>query len=212
VRSIAGGARRDDGLRLCAGFEALGFKEHLDYEAVQSTNPEFNKAIVRVNVFRAHRQTIQYVQPQDHFRLAQAGKGPRAGPPPRTRSRASDLLHSTELLVIDEAAAIPLPMVKKLLGPYMVFMSSTVNGCVRITRPSTHGADKRRSSPRSYEGTGRSLSLKLVSDLRRQSVSTPDAAGNARTLREITLEEPIRYAAGDPIEAWLNNLLCLDCK
>ena len=31
----------------------------MDYELVQSTNPEFNKAIVRVNVFRDHRQTIQ---------------------------------------------------------------------------------------------------------------------------------------------------------
>ena len=30
-------------------------------------------------------------------------------------------------------------------------------------------------------------------------------------LREITLEEPIRYAQGDPIEKWLNDLLCLDC-
>lgn len=34
-------------------------QEHLDYELVQSTNPEFNKAVVRVNVFREHRQTIQ---------------------------------------------------------------------------------------------------------------------------------------------------------
>ena len=33
-----------------------------------------------------------------------------------------------ELLVIDEAAAIPLPLVKQLLGNYLVFMSSTVNG------------------------------------------------------------------------------------
>lgn len=33
-----------------------------------------------------------------------------------------------ELLVIDEAAAIPLPMVKYLLGQYLVFLSSTVNG------------------------------------------------------------------------------------
>ena len=30
-----------------------------DYEAVQSTNAEFNKAIVRVNVFHEHRQTVQ---------------------------------------------------------------------------------------------------------------------------------------------------------
>ena len=34
-------------------------KEHLDYDIVQSTNPEFRKAIVRVNVYRDHRQTIQ---------------------------------------------------------------------------------------------------------------------------------------------------------
>ena len=52
--------------------------------------------------------------------------------------------------MIDEAAAIPLPLVKKLLGPYLVFMASTING---------------------YEGTGRSLSLKLISQLRQQSVA-----------------------------------------
>ena len=41
------------------GFDALEYQEHLDYEIIQSTNPEFNKAIVRVNVYREHRQTIQ---------------------------------------------------------------------------------------------------------------------------------------------------------
>jgi Helicase len=30
-------------------------------------------------------------------------------------------------VAIDEAAAIPLPTVKKLMGPYLVFMSSTGN-------------------------------------------------------------------------------------
>lgn len=30
-------------------------------------------------------------------------------------------------MAIDEAAAIPLPTVKKLMGPYLVFMSSTGN-------------------------------------------------------------------------------------
>jgi N-acetyltransferase 10 len=84
-------------------FDSL--QEHIDYELVESTNPAFNKAIVRVNIFRQHRQTIQYIQPQDSLKLSQA-----------------------ELLVIDEAAAIPLPMVKALLGPYLVFLCSTVNG------------------------------------------------------------------------------------
>jgi hypothetical protein len=31
----------------------------LDYDIVQSTNPEWKGAVVRVNIFRQHRQTIQ---------------------------------------------------------------------------------------------------------------------------------------------------------
>ncbi|KAI8622823.1 GNAT acetyltransferase 2-domain-containing protein [Chytriomyces sp. MP71] len=187
---------------LFKGFDGLGYEEHLDYDIIQSTNPDFAKAVVRVNVFKQHRQTIQYIQPTDASVLAQA-----------------------ELLVIDEAAAIPLPLVKALLGPYLVFMSSTING---------------------YEGTGRSLSLKLISQLREQSISgtkfnaetssssssgvivgrdgkerksgsAPEVNASAtapppslRTLREIKLSDPIRYNANDPVETWLTNLLCLD--
>jgi len=29
-------------------------------------------------------------------------------------------------------------------------------------------------------------------------------------LTEVSLEEPIRYGKNDPIELWLNELLCLD--
>ncbi|KAF2076961.1 hypothetical protein CYY_001737 [Polysphondylium violaceum] len=152
------------------GFDSMEYVEHVDYELVKSTNPEFNDAIIRVNIFRSHRQTIQYIQPQDYQKLGQA-----------------------ELVVIDEAAAIPLPFVKNLLGPYLVFMSSTING---------------------YEGTGRSLSLKLIKQLREQSTVVSGGNSNAsisgRVLREIELNEPIRYSAKDPIERWLNELLCLD--
>ncbi|KAL4224487.1 N-acetyltransferase 10 [Mactra antiquata] len=167
------------------GFDALEYQEHLDYEIVQSTNPDFNKAIVRVNIFRDHRQTIQYIHPSDAHKLGQA-----------------------ELVCIDEAAAIPLPLVKNLLGPYLVFLSSTVNG---------------------YEGTGRSLSLKLIQQLRQQSSSygghTADvkaitgaatkgdkslSSTSGRVLQEVVLNESIRYANKDPVEKWLNDLLCLD--
>ncbi|CCL99539.1 uncharacterized protein FIBRA_01557 [Fibroporia radiculosa] len=171
------------------GMDVLGYEEHLDYDIAQSTNPDFNKAIVRVNVFRQHRQTIQYIQPQDAHVLGQA-----------------------ELVIIDEAAAIPLPLVRNLLGPYLVFMASTING---------------------YEGTGRSLSLKLIQQLRENTRPslTKDAAPEedgttaasssskkvlakappkARSLREIKLETPIRYAPDDKVEKWLNGLLCLD--
>ncbi|ROI15050.1 RNA cytidine acetyltransferase [Anabarilius grahami] len=161
------------------GFDALQYQEHLDYEIIQSLNPEFNKAVVRVNIFKEHRQTIQYIHPADAVKLGQA-----------------------ELLVIDEAAAIPLPLVKKLLGPYLVFMASTING---------------------YEGTGRSLSLKLIQQLRQQSADSQQnlSAENrntstarlaaARSLHEVTLHESIRYGQGDHVERWLNELLCLDC-
>ena len=41
------------------GFEIMDLQEHGDYELIQSTDPEFNKALVRINVFKDHRQTIQ---------------------------------------------------------------------------------------------------------------------------------------------------------
>ena len=96
-------------------------------------------------------------------------------------------------MVIDEASAIPLTHVKKLLGPYMVFLSSTVNG---------------------YEGTGRSLSIKLIQKLREQSRSNQDGqsrlSSGGRILREVSLDDPIRYSSDDPIEKWLYDLLCLN--
>jgi len=81
-----------------------------------------------------------------------------------------------------------------------------------------------------YEGTGRSLSIKLIQQLRESckaslaANTTVDAEiattsskkavnkapPKARTLREIKLETPIRYSPGDKIEKWLNSLLCLD--
>ncbi|TRY75386.1 hypothetical protein TCAL_06345 [Tigriopus californicus] len=156
------------------GFDAMEYEEHTDYDLVQSTNPDFQNAVVRVNVHEKnnHRQTIQYLHPTDAHKLGQA-----------------------ELVVIDEAAAIPLPLVKEILGPYLVFMSSTING---------------------YEGTGRSLSLKLLDQLRQQSnplaikAQNSSSVVNYRSLREVALNESIRYKPGDPVEEWLNRLLCLD--
>jgi N-acetyltransferase 10 len=48
---------------LFRGLDALNYREHQDYEILQSTNPEFNNAVVRVNIYRDHRQTIQYIRP-----------------------------------------------------------------------------------------------------------------------------------------------------
>lgn len=131
----------------------------------------------------------QYIQPQD-----------------------SHVLGHAELVIIDEAAAIPLPLVRNLIGPYLVFMASTING---------------------YEGTGRSLSIKLIQQLRESArtsladtgATTGDMSAStsakkaihkappkSRTLREIKLETPIRYGAGDKVEKWLYSVLCLDAS
>ena len=40
---------------ILSGLDCLNYKEHQDYEVLQSTNPEFNNAVVRINIFRDHR-------------------------------------------------------------------------------------------------------------------------------------------------------------
>jgi N-acetyltransferase 10 len=69
------------------------------------------------------------------------------------------------------------------------------------------------STVHGYEGTGRSLSLKLINQLRQQSVITDSrvkSSTSSRMLKEVKLEHAIRYADGDEIELWLNRLLVLD--
>ncbi|KAF2361021.1 RNA cytidine acetyltransferase NAT10, partial [Trinorchestia longiramus] len=100
-----------------------------------------------------------------------------------------------ELFVVDEAAAIPLPQVQGTIGEHITFMASTISG---------------------YEGTGRSLSLKLLKQLRRQStrveqrIDAKDNSWDVHELHEVSLSRSIRYSPGDPVEEWLNKLFCLD--
>ncbi|XP_060806182.1 RNA cytidine acetyltransferase [Amyelois transitella] len=139
------------------GLDACLYQEHIDYNIVRSTNPDFKKAIVRINISRNSRQTVQYITPDDH-----------------------SLLSAADLVLVDEAAAIPLAHVSAAatLAP-LALLASTVAG---------------------YEGTGRALALKLFARLQGQHRAPPP----------IKLEEPIRYRTGDPVEGWLNSLLCLE--
>lgn len=41
------------------GFDRLDYVEHEHYDVVQSTHQDFNKAVVRINIFQQHRQTVQ---------------------------------------------------------------------------------------------------------------------------------------------------------
>ena len=50
-------------------FDALGYQEHSEYELIRSTDPQHDNVIVRVNIFKSHRQVIQYIAPDDHKKL-----------------------------------------------------------------------------------------------------------------------------------------------
>ncbi|GAA62258.1 tRNA(Met) cytidine acetyltransferase [Pseudoalteromonas sp. BSi20311] len=87
-----------------------------------------------------------------------------------------------DLLLIDEAAAIPVPMLIKLLHLYpRVVFSSTMVG---------------------YEGNGRGYILKFT-----RYIKT-----HFKNMRSISLEQPIRFAKHDPLELHLRTLLALDAE
>jgi tRNA(Met) cytidine acetyltransferase len=87
-----------------------------------------------------------------------------------------------DLLLVDEAAGIPLPLLERMLQRYArVAFASTVHG---------------------YEGTGRGFALKFHTLLDREAPGWQ--------LQE--LKTPIRWAAGDPLEATVNQVLLLDAE
>ena len=88
------------------------------------------------------------------------------------------------MVIIDEAATIPLHIVKRIMPECLTFIASTIQG---------------------YGGTGRSLSIKLLDGL----INT-NQMSNAKILKEVLLEQAIRYTDNDAIEKWLNELLLLD--
>jgi len=93
-----------------------------------------------------------------------------------------DTLPSADVLLIDEAAAIPISMLQELLVHYPKIVFSTT----------THG----------YEGTGRGFILKFYKLLDK---SRPD-------WQKIELHQPVRWSKDDPLEKWLEELLFLNIK
>ncbi|KAL9186796.1 hypothetical protein ACHAXT_010516 [Thalassiosira profunda] len=230
---------------LVEGLKALKYQEHYDYTLGYNygLDSDGNSNDGNYRGEKAGRDNVKCIVSVS----IHSGKGPRQSAR-YVRPRDVEQFVGAELVAIDEAAAIPLPVVRKLmqLNPSnsgkgkglaegeerrLTFLSSTING---------------------YEGTGRALSLKLIKELREstakgrggvdmareagagivgaasnkgeakvhekrwaaEAAAAKAVTGSSSTsgpLKELELSHPIRYALGDPVEAWLNNLLCLDC-
>ena len=91
-------------------------------------------------------------------------------------------LPAADLLLVDEAAAIPASILQPLLKHYSRIVFSTT----------THG----------YEGTGRGFAVRFRQTLNEQ---TPDWS-------ELVLQEPIRWAQNDPLEKFVFDSLLLNAK
>lgn len=93
-----------------------------------------------------------------------------------------DTLPPCDVLFVDEAAAIPVPMLLKMLAHYpRIVFSSTIIG---------------------YEGNGRGYTLRFKRHLQQQY----------KNMRSIALEQPIRFAKNDPLEQHIRDLLALDAR
>lgn len=89
-------------------------------------------------------------------------------------------LPQCDMLLIDEAASIPVPILEAIANRYTrVVFSSTQHG---------------------YEGCGRGFSLKFL----------PWLTSRYSNVRFCHLSRPIRWAESDPLETWLNTTFLLD--
>jgi tRNA(Met) cytidine acetyltransferase len=89
-----------------------------------------------------------------------------------------------EAIVIDEAAQIPLPLLRRIVAAHP---------CAPLALATTCDG---------YEGTGRGFVLRFLAWLRE----------TGRPLREFTLDEPIRWPADDPLERLVADVLGLDAQ
>lgn len=115
-------------------------------------------------------------QKGERFQALQLAEGALRYLPP------DELLYQSpdcDLLMIDEAAALPLSVLDHLLSRFpRVILATTLAG---------------------YEGSGQGFRLRFL----------PLISQRCSHFRELKLNAPIRWAEGDPLEAWVNRtLLC----
>ncbi|MCX8195936.1 MAG: tRNA(Met) cytidine acetyltransferase TmcA [Acidilobaceae archaeon] len=88
-----------------------------------------------------------------------------------------------DIVAVDEASGIHVPLLHKILASHnRAVFAATIHG---------------------YEGAGRGFSARFLSSLSKDE---------SVLLKSIEMDEPIRYAKGDPIERWLFDALLLDAE
>ena len=87
-----------------------------------------------------------------------------------------------DLLLVDEAAALPVPVLQGLLAAYPCSVFATTQ--------------------QGYEGNGRGFALRFTQHLNKH---TPNWLA-------LSVNQPLRWAEGDPLEALVNRLLLLDAE
>ncbi len=86
-----------------------------------------------------------------------------------------------DLLLVDEAAALPVASLRRLLAHPRVVFATTIHG---------------------YEGSGHGFERRFL----------PLLAQSHPQWQRVTLEEPLRWAPADPLEAWTREVLLLDAE
>ncbi|WP_338729263.1 tRNA(Met) cytidine acetyltransferase TmcA [Haladaptatus sp. DJG-WS-42] len=96
-------------------------------------------------------------------------------------AEATDLPENPDVVIVDEAAALPVRVLERFLAASRVAFTTTVHG---------------------YEGAGRGFSVRFRDRLDETNHDVTD----------VRLDEPIRYAPGDPVEIWAFRTLLLDAR
>ncbi|ADC73050.1 protein of unknown function DUF699 ATPase putative [Thioalkalivibrio sp. K90mix] len=92
------------------------------------------------------------------------------------------LATAPDTLVIDEAAALPVDRLVRLAGRARRLVLSTTTG--------------------GFEGSGQGFRLRALPALQRMGFR----------IRQIGLEQPVRWESGDPLEAWLDDLFLMRAR
>jgi len=145
------------------------------------TAPQYRRAgevFDRARELLADLDALAGVDAEDAPHLVESASGRIRFAPP---AEAASLPDDPDVVLVDEAAALPVRLLERFLDAPSVAFTTTVHG---------------------YEGAGRGFSVRFRERL----------AETEREVRDVTMTEPIRYAAGDPVEVWATRALLLDAR